>query len=278
MKTLIRWCLAAGLALLAPLAHAAYSCTISSPGFSTAYLPTAGTTTIVQTSFTINCTRALSDAANMSYSVGVDNGIYANGTNNRAASGANYLRYDLYKDSACGTQWKGNSKFSGTLAFSGSTSAALTATYWGCIPAGQTGLPAGTYSDIDTMTLSYGPNPQATATGTSGVSIATPATCSVTTAPGDIVFNYTSLGPAVNASTTYGVTCTAYLPYTMALDASSGTLVGVTYTLALPAASATGNGVQQLHTVNGTVGAGQSGSCAVATCSASQPRTLTISY
>ncbi len=102
--------------------------------------------------------------------------------------------------------------------------------------------------------------------------------CNLTTAPGNIVFNYTGFGAAANASTTYGVTCTSYLPYTMALDATSGTLLGLSYTVNLAASGGTGTGVEQSYAINGTIPAGQSGTCGSGSCSASQARTLTITY
>jgi spore coat protein U-like protein len=87
-----------------------------------------------------------------------------------------------------------------------------------------------------------------------------------------------AFGAVANASTTFGVTCTSTLPYTMALDATSGTVLGLNYTLALSAASGTGNGVLQTYAINGSIAAGQPGTCATGSCAASQPRTLTITY
>ncbi len=276
IKRLIGWAVCA--LLLPALSEAAYTCTVSSGGFVTAYSPSAPTTTIVQTSFTIICARSLSDASTMNFAVAADNGTHSLGANNRAAFGASFIRYDVYKDGACATQWKGSNTFTGTLNFGGSLSASTTVTYWGCMGAAQAGLAAGTYTDTVTMTLSYGPTPQSTATGAFAVAIATPATCSLTAAPGNVVFTYASFGSAAVASTTYGVTCTNYFPYTMALDATSGTLLGVNYTLALSASSATGSGAQQTYTISGDIAAGQSGTCATGTCSATQARTLTITY
>jgi spore coat protein U-like protein len=277
MKTVLRAVLLACALLVPGLASAAYSCTISSGGFSAIYVATSPTTTIVQTSYTITCTRALSDATTMSYSVSADNGANAQGTHNRAAFGASKLSYDLFKDSACGTQWRGPQTISGTLNFAGSTSASVTTQFWGCITASQTGLPAGTFTDSVTMTLTYG-NLNSTATGAFGVSITTNAVCNLTNAPTDIVFTYVAFGPVANASTSYGMTCTSTLPYTMALDATSGTVLGLNYTLALSAASGTGNGVLQTYAINGSIAAGQPGTCATGSCAASQPRTLTITY
>lgn len=276
MTRLLRFLFA--LLLAAPaLASAAYNCSISSGGVGAAYSPAAATTTIVQSSFTITCTRALSDASTMSYSVTADNGTHAQGTHNRAGFGSSLLAYDLFKDSACGSQWRGPQSLSGTLNFGGSTSASTTVSFWACITSGQN-VAAGTYTDTVNMNLSYGSSPQSTALGTIGVNISTPATCSLTTPPGNVVFSYVGFGAAANASTSYGVTCSTYLPYTMALDATSGTILGLNYTLALSATSATGNGAEQTFSISGNIAAGQSGTCATGTCTASQGRTLTLTY
>jgi spore coat protein U-like protein len=280
------WRSAALLALLLPMAgaHAAITCSVSSSGFATAYSPTSGTTNVTQSSFTVSCTRgAAGDPTSVAYAVAANNGLNALGINNRAASGASSIRYDLYVDSGCGTQWKGNSALpvgGGTIAFAGTGTVTKTTAYWGCVGAGQTGLAAGNYTDTVVMTLSYGPNPQSTATSTLPVSIATPANCGLTQAPSPstMVFNYIAFGTAAAASATYGVTCTNYLPYTMALDAAGGTLLGLNYTLALSATASTGSGSQQTFTITGNMAAGQAGTCATGTCTATQTRTLTISY
>lgn len=280
MRTILRLVLLASAALLAPLGHAAYNCTVSSSGFSAAYDPTSGSTNITQTSFTITCTRALSDANTMNWANAANNGLHPTGFNrNRAQFGASRINYDLYRDSACAGQWRGGTAndINSTLNFGGSLTASVTVNYWGCIPAGQTGLPAGTYTDTVTMTLTYGPF-NTTATGTFPVNIYTPAQCSLSTAPGNVVFNYIAFGAAANASTSYGVTCTNSLSYTMALDATSGTILGVSYTLALGASSATGTGSAQSYTISGNIAAGQAGTCASGSCSASQGRVLTVTY
>lgn len=271
--------LAALLAALAPAAaSAAYNCSISSPGFAAAYDPTTFTTNVTQTQLTITCTRSLSDASTMDYTIRANNGLNPRGGNrNRATFGRARVNYDIYQDAACGAQWGGNSLISGTLDFGGSLSATDTVDYWGCIPARQTGLRAGTYTDIVTMMLLYGPF-SSLATGTLGVTIVTPASCSLTTPPGNIVFNYTAFGAVVNASTSFGVTCTSFLPYSFALDATSGTLLGLGYTLSLPASAATGSGAEQTFAIDGTMAAGQAGTCGAGTCTASQARTLTVTY
>jgi hypothetical protein len=65
----------------------------------------------------------------------------------------------------------------------------------------------------------------------------------------------------------------------MALDATSGTLLGLNYSLAIaPSSSGTGTGATQTYTIDGTIAASQSGTCASAVCTGSQTRTLTLSW
>ncbi|HEY1230416.1 MAG TPA: spore coat protein U domain-containing protein [Ramlibacter sp.] len=272
----------AWLLLLPGAASAAYSCNISSSGFRTAYDPTVATTNITQSSVTINCTRASGDSTSMPFSLSADNGLNPKGINNQAfLAPNNFLRYDIYMDGSCGTQWKGNNTFNGPLIFpSGQLSATANVTYWGCIASAQN-VAAGVYGDTVNMKLSYGPNPQSS-TGLTPfpVSIATPATCALTQPPGTLNFGiYPSLSPvAVNGSAQFGVTCTSYLPYTMAISPGTGTLVGLNYTLSLATPSSTGTGALQNFTVDGTIAAGQAGVCGTATCTGQNTHTLTITY
>ena len=279
MKSLLRFLVVTlGLAASAG-AHAAISCTLSSGGFAAAYDPASGVNNVTQTFFTVTCTRGLaSDPASVNYSVLVDNGMYATGVNNRAAYLANRIRYDVYRDAGCSSKWKGGTAVTGTINFAGTGTVTQQGNYWGCILPGQTGLAAGTYTDQMTMTMSYGPAPALVSVATAGVAIGTPATCSISAAPGNITFNYVALGPAVTPSTTYGVTCTYALAYSMALDATSATLVGLNYTLALSNATSVGTGSQQTFSINGAMAAGQPGTCAAAGCSGSRVHAITITY
>jgi spore coat protein U-like protein len=251
---------------------------VTSPGFAAAYDPAAPGTNTTATFFKVTCTRGLSsDPTSVPYSVTVDNGLYPLGVNNRAGSGANRIRYDVFTNATCATAWKGSTAIGGTITFSGTGTTSQQGTYWGCVGAGQ-GVPAGTYNDTVAMTLSYGATPASTATGAFGVTITSPSTCSLTASPGNVVFAYVSFGPAVAASTTFGVTCTVGLPYSMALSATSGTIVGLDYTLALSAASSAGTGAQQTHSIDGNMAAGQGGICGAGSCTGSQTRSVTISY
>jgi spore coat protein U-like protein len=116
-------------------------------------------------------------------------------------------------------------------------------------------------------------------TSTFGVSVITTNACQIAVPPGSVNLNYTSFqAAAATANTSFGVRCTTALPYTMALDATSGTVLGLTYNLALSQSSGTGIGETQTYSINGSMAAGQVGTCSTASCSASQTRTLTITY
>ena len=264
-------------------AEAAITCTISSPGFTAGYDPVVATTDIIQTYLTLSCTRLGTDPATQAYTATNNNGLHRSGGWNRARLGAttSYVNYDTYRDSACTTKWQNfppADNFTGTINFGAATSVSTQVNFWGCIPASQTGLPAGIYSDTVTMTLTYGAS---TATGTFNAIIYMSATCTLTTAPGNVAFTYTSFQiAAAAASTAFKVTCTSPLPYSMALDATAGTIpaVNLAYTLALSAASSIGTGAAQAFTINGNMAAGQSGTCNLASCSGTQARTLTITY
>jgi len=267
-------------------AHASVTCNFSSnPGFSTAYVPTDLVANIRSTTFAVTCTRTASSggatSVTVSYSVAASNGLHVTGTQNRGASGTHYINYSVSTDPACSTPWKGTTYFTASFPLAKSSAVTNTYTYYGCIPALQAPS-AGTYTDTVTTSFAVGTvssGGSSFSSRTFPVSIVTPSSCSLTTLPGNITFNYTSFsGAAVLGSTTFGVTCTNILPYTISLDAFSGTIVGVNYSLALSGSSGTGTGTAQTYTINGTVASGQAGTCSTATCSGSNVRTLTIVY
>ena len=258
-------------------AQAAMTCNLTSNGFTTSYSPANTTATIVSASFTMTCTRSASgDALSQTYTVAANTGLNPAGGGLQAASGSNRISYDLDTGSGCNAnRWKGGTKLGGTITFTSTsdfTPRTSTVSYWGCIGSGQN-VAAGTYTDTVTMTPSIG------TTATFPVTIVTSASCSISSPPGTMTFNYTSLqSGAASASTSFSNTCSNSLPYTMALDATSGTLIGLNYTLSLSASSATGTGAAQSHTINGSVAAGQTGICSLSSCSATAARTLTITY
>ncbi len=273
----VLWPLTLAMLAFVNSAHARITCTVSSLGFSTAY---GSALNVTASSFTVTCSHLTGGGSQATYQVAANNGLHASGTQRRAASGANFLNYNLTSDAGCLTPWQGTAYIPATpyttpvLALGASD--IKTYTFYGCVPAGQTVPAAGTYTD--TVTMSFIPGGPNFTGGTFPVSITAPATCSLTPPPGNITFASTSFGAAAAASTAFATTCTKLLPYTMALDATSGTIVGVTYTLALSAATAVGTGVTQSFTINGSIAAGQSGTCTASTCSGTQTRTLTITY
>jgi spore coat protein U-like protein len=282
------------LALLGAIgpAWAALNCNNPVPtstGFSTAYTgPTGAVPNITQGTITFSCRRTLAgDPTNLLLRGN-------NGTNavappqNRAEIGAtgNFLNYEGYRDSACATVWTNNSDATSipfTLVGALNVWEPVNLNFWGCVPLGQPLPAAGTYTDTVTMQVRRAGAGTVYGTGTFTVSIVAPATCTLSTAPGNVNFTYTSfsLAPAT-ASTTFGATCTNRLPYQMSLDAYNGTLLGLNYTLdinaAAPPVASRGTGVAQTHTINGAIAAGQAGTCATATCTGFQTRTLTITY
>lgn len=270
-------------------AHAVYTCSVSSTGISATYNPTDATALDVQSTATITCSRsAASDNRNLNWSLGINDGSNASGTQNRArvTGTANYLSYELYRDSARTQLWgntSGTDRFTSASALvltSTNTNYSTTVTYYMRVPAAQY-VAAGTYADTVTLSLYQG------TTGTTllnsatfPVSVALPATCAISSSPGTIQFSYTSFQTTpATGSTQFAVRCTSGSTYTMGLDATTGTINDVNYTLAItPTGTQTGTGLAQQATISGTVPANQSGTCKTAVCTGTQTRTLTITY
>ena len=112
------------------------------------------------------------------------------------------------------------------------------------------------------------------------VNITLNSVCTMSTVT-DVAFTYTSLGAAANATGgAFSVTCTSTFPYQLGLfvgatpsgtgAASIGPIldnnVNLNYSLTLATTSATGSGVAQNYNIGGTIAAGQSGTCATASC------------
>jgi len=274
--------LVSALLLAAPAARGAITCTVTSPGWSTAYVPANPGTNVSQSSVTVTCQRnAGGDPTTLDYTVAVNNGSNRSGAQDRARLGAtaNYINYENYRDSTCASLWGSitSQRIAGTMTLSGFTPTTATTSFWGCVPASQLGKPAGTYTDAVSITLRRGNT--TLDTGTFPVSIYTPAVCNITTAPGTVAFTYAAFQvSAALASTTFGVTCSNLLPYTMALDATVGVVSGLQYSLGLSASGSTGTGVGQTFSINGTMPADQAGTCATGGCSGTDTRTLTITY
>jgi len=274
----IRAFIAIALVFAAQFAEAAITCTASSSGFATAYVPT-NPTNVNSSSVTITCQRnAGGDGTTANYLIAANNGLNVSAGSNRARLNAttSYIRYDLYRDAACTLAWAGGgNRITGSITgLTGFTPKSVVVQWWACVPGSQTGLAAGTYNDTVTMT----PTPGGV-TSTFPVTITNPASCSVTTSPGTITLDYTALGSAVSVNKPFAVSCTNLLPYALSLSANDGVVVGIQYTLALSNTTGlVGTGIPQNYTVTAAAVAGQAGTCSAANCSGTQTRTLIVTY
>jgi hypothetical protein len=64
----------------------------------------------------------------------------------------------------------------------------------------------------------------------------------------------------------------------MALDATSGKLLGLNYSLSLSANSGIGNAVPISYAITATIAPNQAGICNSAICASTEARTIVISY
>ena len=274
---------AAALACGADAALAVVSCTASVTSIVKGYDPNASGSTVATGSYTVSCTRSAGDPNTFNWSLGADNGQNPSGATNRVTLGTRTYLYELYRLSPYinGDRWQdaAATRFTGTVSFGTQLSASSSGSFDLVLNGPQTVRPAGTYTDLVTVTVRNAGTGAMMSQSTFSVSIITIASCTLATPPGNINFAYTSFQvSAASASTTFAVNCTTGIPYTLSLDATSGTLLGLPYTLSLSQGSSTGTGTAQAFSIDGSITGGLSGTCASGTCSASDLRTLTISY
>lgn len=273
------------VALLCTIADswAAVTCTAPvSTGFSTAYAPTGIVPNVTQGTVSFNCTRTDPADPLTGYGVRADNGIHATGQQNRVNSGGNFLTYFAYQDSACTSIWS-RPNFANQITFSLAdvvVPQTINLNYWGCITTAGQIAPAGTYTGMITMQVRRDSGATIYSSATFGVTVINPATCAITRIdnvafPTYVAFRNT---PLVAPSANIELDCTNRLPYTMALNATGGVVVGLNYFLALSTSSSRGTGPGQIHTITGTMPANQAGTCAGGKCSGTNIHTLTITY
>lgn len=241
-------------------------------------------------SISVNCTRAAGDPTSQVLYIGIDQGEDPNGRDMVRQTGTEKLRYFIYRNPGPANQWttgNGKAPSSGgsgglqfTLNFGAGTSASASYPYYFRVKSGII-RPPGIYDDVlITALLRLNSSSGAVIANTdftANVSIL--SQCYLSTPPSTLAMNYTSFSATPQTgNTVFNVSCTLSTPYTMALDATSGTLLGLNYTLALSASSASGTGSAQPYTINGSILGGQAGTCSGATCTATATRTLTISY
>ncbi|MGH6625344.1 MAG: spore coat protein U domain-containing protein [Burkholderiaceae bacterium] len=260
-------------------AQAAITCSLSNTNTYPVYDPSLNIHNDSTGSITLICTRLISDPASFSYWVGIDQGGASRALTRQ--TGTDTLSYSVHRDAGYNNTWNDTNRgVTGTLNFGGSTAASATLIYYFRVTKKQTGKPAGLYDDMPIATLRFTDQNGSFLAATTLVPVVSILTeCRISSTPAPLVLNYTSFSAsAVAANTSFAVSCTITTPYTLALDATSGTLLGLNYTLGLSASSGIGIGLPQTYSVIGTVAANQSGSCAGASCSATQVRTITISY
>lgn len=273
-----------------PSALAAYACSVTATSLGVLY--TSGANTDDTGTVTLNCTRLTSDANSLTYRLYIDNGANSTGsiaTGQRRAlrtTSANYLNYGIYRNAARSQHWRApttgtTNVVTGTLSFGTATNASVSATYYLRVPSGQSSAPAGHYLDTLQASGRYPNSDAGTLTNLAPISltIGVGNQCVFRTQPAGITLNYTSFSAtAQTATTSFAMRCTNTLPYTLAISPASNTLLGLNYTVALDVSSSTGTGSNQTRTITATIPAGQSGTCATASCTASQVHTVTISY
>jgi len=282
-------------------ATAAVACSVNSPGISVVFFDTASALpTRVTGSVTVNCTRSdlARDPAILYVALGAAS-VNANSAMGQArlvgGTTRDTLDYWLYADAAESLVWSerggsGHVRLTATLDFGSGATASQTLPYYAKVPqtaAQSQPLIKGLYQDTQTLTLyqsttstaDAAKSKRATVTTSFPVQVTVPENCVLSSPPGNLAFSYTSFQPnPATASTSFAVTCVSNAAYTLSLDATSGTLAGLTYTLVLSTPGQVGTGLPQPATISGTIAAGQSGLCSGASCTASEVRTLTVTY
>ncbi|MDB5779810.1 MAG: Spore coat [Polaromonas sp.] len=280
----------AALALLicSAASHATIACNIFATGVTGIYNRSSNLN--LTGSIMVNCTRATGDPTSQVLYIGIDQGEDPAGRDMTRQTGTERLRYFIYRNSASGPQWTtsagrapgagGNGGLQFTLNFGAGTSASANYPYYFQVRSNIT-RPVGIYDDVllTAFLRLDSRNGALIANGDFTANVSILSQCYLSSPPLPLALNYVSFSPtAQSASTPFGVSCTLSTPYTMALDDTSGTLLGLNYTLALSSTTATGTGFGQSHSVTGTIAANQAGTCAMGTCTTSQSRTVTISY
>ena len=276
-----------GLWLISPVAQAGpFACAVSSAsGISLVYDPISPTQTVGMGTVAITCTKSGSNTDTVYYELGLSGGVNLSGSQSRALNGASAIAYNTWRDVGNSQVWNdiSSNRIKGSL--TSTTSSTVYLNYYISVPSAQN-VGAGTYLDTQTAKLYQGISAALAATSMSptvqtfGVSLAVAGKCALSSPPGNVNFQYTSFQTTASlASTSFAVTCMSNTTYDMSLDSTSGSLLGLNYSLSLSKTGVqTGNGLAQSATINGSMASGQSGTCSGAACTASQVRTLTITY
>lgn len=286
-------------AMAAGGAHAATTCSLSATApnviFTGPVNNSAGTITVTCTRDTnINGLELQTVYVGITPAAGAGRRLFRHGGGN---GNGDRMDASLFKNNST-TNWgdaSSGERVNGTLIFWwGVATASVTMDYDFRIP-NQAGKAAGIYDAIYTANLRLTANGPIESSTVFSPTVSVPEQCFVgqvasgnpapgAISPGNIVLNYNSFTTtAQTASTNFTVDCTLNTDYTLSITPANGTLLGLNYTLRLNNGNATwpglaGTGFAQPYAVTATIPADQAGTCATATCSATQAATLTVTY
>jgi len=126
------------------------NCTVSTTAVAFGSVNTLSGATDATGSVSVTCT----NGSGWSAAANAGAGTGATLASRRMTAGANILSYSLYTDAARASIWGDGS--AGTSAVSNTgTGAAQTFTVYGRVPSGQTTVPAGSYADTVSVTITY---------------------------------------------------------------------------------------------------------------------------
>jgi spore coat protein U-like protein len=263
-------------------AHAVI-CNVTATSVPLSTLYATGTATRVAGTISGSCQRETGDAARPYIYIGVNQGEPPAGRAMTRQNGTQTLTYEIYHRTYGSGLWTEGTGVTSTSTTNGgvlyrmannATAQAFSFPYYFQIPTPQTGRPAGIYDDLAVSVTVRLSTAGGSATGailaatSFGVSASIQHSCYFSSLPTPLIINYTSFtATPATGSSNFQLSCTYNTPYTLALNTTTGTLVGVSYSLAVSPPSGTGTGSGQNFSVNGSAAAGQSGICAGASCS-----------
>ena len=134
------------------------SCTINAASLNFG-LNVAGTT-LVASNVNASTTVSVTCTTGSPYSISMDNGANASGSQRRMKSGANFLNYGLYVDSGYLNPWITTASPSsctpaGSCYLGTGSGSSQSVDIYGRVPSIGTAPPTGTYTDTVTMTITY---------------------------------------------------------------------------------------------------------------------------
>lgn len=290
-------CLAAAVLLACGAGHAAITCsTVTATSVSGTYAPATGLDLVGN--FSVTCARAPGDPTTQNIYITVDQGlaIPAGRTMPHTGGGPN-MAYSIFRNASYTGSWTtaggvgpgaanaGALKIAFDFPSPSATLYSIDYPYYFRVAPGLN-KQVGSYQDTVGVGVALAGNGAAVANGSFTTSATVLGSCSISTPPSTLVLAYASYSTAAATGVTpFGVNCTRGTNYTMDLNATSGSLLGISFSLAVvnplskkPVAGSNGTGVEQSWQVIATAGAGQVGTCATGSCTAQVPRTLTITY